>query len=581
MLKKLHIPLLILITTLGGYLRFKGLLFDYPYFFHPDEKTVVSCVYWWLQGHPLAFTAYGALCYKIPGIMLWGVSCLLYINITEVYIFCRLLAMFISALTIPLVYILGKQLASQNAGLIAAFFMATSVIAIQQGHFYVPENLLSFFVVVFFIIAHSQFIQGSRFYAFVIGIMVAIAASVKIIGLLLIIPGMVYIIRKSRNTTATKGSKDLKKYIDHCISFAILISSYILINLESFLKPETFLYNDSLLMNLLMGSGVVKPQWSLHFLAADSFLYPFYNLYYWGLGLPFEILAFCGLAWAISRWRKSGNLAMLSFLIPYLYILCSSYAKFIRYILPSIPLLCVFTGCFIIDMYKIFRSKQAKLYISIALLVVASLTFMYAIAYSSMYNVDTRIEAMQWICNNIPEGSKILLESDYLHYSPSIFLFHQLPAARNESDIIRPCKYYDLDFIDFVSLYEASAYSKPQADGVLYKVCSAIGIQLSMEKNIRAIDVSEILTEKLNSAEYYILSERNYGIYRLLPEQFPIIQRFYERLFSDGFDGRFELIKTFWHKPGLLNFTIDDDPAELTFRIFDHPTIWVFKKKNP
>ena len=50
--------------------------------------------------------------------------------------------------------------------------------------------------------------------------------------------------------------------------------------------------------------------------------------------------------------------------------------------------------------------------------------------------------------------------------------------------------------------------------------------------------------------------------------------------YQDLFDGKlgFELVQTFKVYPALSRWTINDDAAEFTFRLFDHPTVFIFKR---
>ena len=54
-----------------------------------------------------------------------------------------------------------------------------------------------------------------------------------------------------------------------------------------------------------------------------------------------------------------------------------------------------------------------------------------------------------------------------------------------------------------------------------------------------------------------------------------------KQYYRDLFDGRlgFKLVKTFKIYPSLFGLTINDDDAELTFRLFDHPRVFVFLRQ--
>ena len=42
----------------------------------------------------------------------------------------------------------------------------------------------------------------------------------------------------------------------------------------------------------------------------------------------------------------------------------------------------------------------------------------------------------------------------------------------------------------------------------------------------------------------------------------------------------FELVRTYKVYPSLFGITINDDAAELSFRLFDHPRVFIFKRKG-
>jgi hypothetical protein len=63
--------------------------------------------------------------------------------------------------------------------------------------------------------------------------------------------------------------------------------------------------------------------------------------------------------------------------------------------------------------------------------------------------------------------------------------------------------------------------------------------------------------------------------YQHLPlNEYGVMKQYYR----DLLDGRlgFQLVKSFKVYPSLFGRTINDDGVELTFRLFDHPRIFVF-----
>jgi len=88
--------------------------------------------------------------------------------------------------------------------------------------------------------------------------------------------------------------------------------------------------------------------------------------------------------------------------------------------------------------------------------------------------------------------------------------------------------------------------------------------------------VRERLYASLEGVDYIIISNTWMERFLSLPEEFPAEFEFYSRL-QEGTLG-FRLVKVFKVYPEFLGVRIVDDAAELSFRIFDHPAVYVFKR---
>jgi hypothetical protein len=55
-----------------------------------------------------------------------------------------------------------------------------------------------------------------------------------------------------------------------------------------------------------------------------------------------------------------------------------------------------------------------------------------------------------------------------------------------------------------------------------------------------------------------------------------VMKRYYDDLFAGRLG--FQLDRTFKVYPSLFGWEINDDAAELTFRLFDHPRVFVFRR---
>ena len=86
------------------------------------------------------------------------------------------------------------------------------------------------------------------------------------------------------------------------------------------------------------------------------------------------------------------------------------------------------------------------------------------------------------------------------------------------------------------------------------------------------------LYEWLDQADYIVLSSnRLYGSIPRLPSRFPMTTRYYEALFSGELG--FEPLVSFTSRPQLLGIEINDDNADESFTVYDHPRVDIFRKR--
>jgi hypothetical protein len=115
-----------------------------------------------------------------------------------------------------------------------------------------------------------------------------------------------------------------------------------------------------------------------------------------------------------KRWRRAGELLIvLSWPWVYFALVGSFHTKFLRYMLPVIPFLCLWVAWALVRLLFL-RGKWRDLarVVGIAgLVVVLGGTTLYAFAYLNIYNHEhTWIQATRWLCANIPKGSQIMVE---------------------------------------------------------------------------------------------------------------------------------------------------------------------------
>ena len=176
-------------------------------------------------------------------------------------------------------------------------------------------------------------------------------------------------------------------------------------------------------------------------------------------------------------------------------------------------------------------------------------SFLYSLAYMNIYRQPhPAIAATEWAFANIPEGSRILLEGPTPHERPQL----------DGRQMIYP---------------DASFDPRPHNYRFVY-----LEVPRFIDKHKDPVPLRGELQDTLIGVDYIVMTTRWYEGLVNSPEASPVIREYYQSLASGNSD--FELIKEITVYPRVLGFDLKDDWAELNFRVFDHPKVWIFKRKS-
>lgn len=163
--------------------------------------------------------------------------------------------------------------------------------------------------------------------------------------------------------------------------------------------------------------------------------------------------------------------------------------------------------------------------------------FVWPLSFISIYSrPNTRIDASEWINKNIPEGATIAVE----HWDDRIPMFVERNYKFNELNL----------------------YDQPDDE---IKWTS--------------------LSHKINGSSYIIIASnrlyvpiQNLSDCKLYKVCFPTASKYYDDLFSGRLG--FEKVKEFDSSPTIpvLNLPINDQNADESFTVYDHPKIQIYKK---
>ena len=602
-------PILALILVIAAALRLYGLNWDGGHWLHPDERQIyfVALGLDWpgslaealTPDSPLnpRFFAYGSL----PIYLLRLVAALLQPfwpalrDPDNLHLAGRPLAVLFDLGTVYLTYHLARilwrplrqaaptpegsnALRSERGGwpaLLAAAFTGLAVLHIQLAHFYTVDPLLTFFVLLTLVLAAGVARAGGsrpgagRRQQVGLGFALGLALATKISAAPLLFVLFVAYDTRARaadgqplapasrlaRLTATIRPMLLPLLVAAAVFF--LAQPYALLDWRSFLHQTV--------RESQIARGSFGVPYTIQYAGSLPILYSVWQTALWGLALPLGAIAWAGLAASLVRWLRRGSWAdalLLAWAGPYLVITGLLYAKYLRYMQPVVPILCIFAAALLAAIVHKLRRAQPQTpdarepsgahrrsptvlrtaSLLIALLLLASLA--YALAFVSIYAPPhSWASASAWIYRNLPAGSTLAVE----HWDTVLPLIVEVDgvAASPSAYNYRTLNLYDEP--DNAAKWEALAADLAESDALV------------------------------------IASRRLYGSIPRLPDRYPVASRYYDLLFAGELG--FELAGEFTRGPTWLNPRLPPLPGaapgllhpDESFVVYDHPRALVLR----
>ncbi len=490
----------------------------------------------------------------------------------------RGLAAFFDAGTVLLIFLIGRRLYGSKIGLLAALLLATAAFPIQHAHFFVVDPFLTFFttLTLYFCVRIAQ--RGGQWNYALAGLALGLATASKVtgvaiapvIGLAALVnnwPTLAHLGRRLpgspppsleealAETTGTQGLAHLMRP-----ALGLLLAVFIAFLAFRVAQPYAFdtpgwsdLKVWSLRLNarwvddqqnqnnLLSGDAAFPP--SVQWIGRTAYLFPLQNMVLWGMGPALGVAAWGGflyVLWRIAFRREASHLLPAFWVAIYFLFMGRQFSLYMRYFLPLYAPLTLFAAYLLFDVWKAAQEagfgRLGDLWprirpalastVRAAVIAVVALTMLWGIAYVGIYTrANSRVEASDWIRENVPPDSLIATES------------------------------WD-DAMPVGGGYQTVGLAVVEGD--------------SLEKLAEMAD-------SLDRADYVsISSNRNYDSLTRFPAKYPIMIRYYEALFNEELG--FRKVGTFTSYPGLLGLSIPDDSAEESFTVYDHPKVLLFEK---
>lgn len=536
----------ILILLSAFLVRIFSLNWDQGFHLHPDERMLIMVaekVNLFKNLNPDFFN-YGSL----PIYLLKGFSQMIdflfhkdlanYAGMLQVG---RGLSVFFDLISVYLIYKIGQLLFKSNkTALFSSLLYGIAFFPIQNSHFFVVDVLLNTFITGLIYQLLIYFKLPSTKKIIVLSLIFAAMMATKFTAIIfypLISLLMLFVTMKQWNNETIK--KTLLSLVIFHFSFFVF---YFLFMPYAFIEHTKFI--SDIKGQLVMNSNPYIFPYTLQYVGTVPYLYYLKNIFLWGLGPIISILSMFGfivilLNCYIAKKRNILTMKQLNngtiffvFYLLYFLVIGRSAVKFMRYMLPLYPFFSLLAGY---GLYKLYELYKLSAYAILAGVLVWS--FMFLNIYSFPH---TRISATDWILKNIPEGSTLAVE----HWDDRV------PTYGGEK-----YKYQEL-----------TLYDQPDDENKWV-----------------------IINEKLKKSDYIIIaSNRLYIPLSKLNDckKYKVCYlktaEYYQKLFKNKLG--FKKIVEFSAYPNFeilnLKFQINDDLADESFTVYDHPKILIFKKSE-
>jgi hypothetical protein len=572
------ILLLALILAAGAALRLYGWNWDGGHWLHPDERQIyfVALELEWPHslGEALSpdsplnprFFAYGSLSFYLLrlGEALLSLGWPAVRHPENLHLAGRLLATAIDLGTVFLTYRLAHRLVLGGWGLAqgqerdgpsapggvpdsqaspgpvrfaaaAAALVSLAVLPVQLAHFYTADTLLAFAVVLTLNLAADVAQGAGRPRQIALGIALGLALGIKLNAASLILSVVVARHVQPSSTPArdeaprTRLSTTLRRSIA-----TSLVAGFVFIAVQPYALIDWPRFLEHTLREAQIAQGSLQVPYTLQYEGTVPLLYSIWQTALWGLGPPLGLVAWTGLAMSTFRWLRDGGWAdalLLSWAGPYLIVTGFLQTRYLRYMLPLVPVLCIFSARALADL----RPRRLRI---AGIGLVGAGTLGYALLLVSVYATPhSWIEASAWIYREVPEGSTLAVE----HWDTPLPLPLEMEGSSWRSDA------YDIRVL--------AIYAEPD-------------------------DASKWaeLAGTLADADYLIIASRRlYGSIPRRPDRYPLATRYYRLLFNGELG--FEVVGEFTRGPQVLNPRLPPLPGaapallrpDESFVVYDHP----------
>jgi 4-amino-4-deoxy-L-arabinose transferase-like glycosyltransferase len=425
--------LLAVIVLVAIFFRSWGLSYGLPGLNHPDEPDKVAIAqrmvrtgdlnpHYFKKGTLLIYaTAVSELAYFATGRVLgWFDSLddlaepkfLVYgtgwTALPGTFLAPRWLTVLVGAASVILVYVIAAGAASDlRAGLAAAAFAAVAPVAVENSRYIAVDAYAVFFclAVVVFSLRIYRFGRLRDFIASGLAAGFAIGSKYPA-GLILVAPLLAHLLGRGRAPVGLKGIAALAGVAVAAAIGFFATTPYALLAPQEFVRDFVFEKRHYTTGHVGMEGGAVA----------------FYADVLWNTeGAILCVLAVAGVSWLAFADRRLAAV-LLVFPIVYFASIAGLPVRNARTLLPALPFLYVFAGIAVAVLWRRLAALERGRAVAMA---VAAALFVWALSFAAdrtayaARRADSRTaveNARRWVEDNVPPGSRVLLES----YAPYV-----------------------------------------------------------------------------------------------------------------------------------------------------------------
>ncbi len=492
-------------------LRLNGVSFGLPALNDPDEPLFMMTAMEMLRnqslnpgwfGHPATTTLYclALVILSVGGFAIGSgqfpnvdaFAAAVYADPALVWLPARLVIVACGVICVWLTWRMGRKLGDERTGLIAALFLAVNAIHIEYSQLIRTDVQASVLMMLCALVSIRILREGRTRDYLLAGLFVGLACATKWpAALIAISPFCAGVYRRSL------GHRELHRLALFCAASAatlIVVSPYLILD------------SAALMRNL---AGEARP---IHPGATGG---NFVEVLAWyvthPLGRSFGFLGIClaalGLFWPADG-RREWLIAVMPGIFVFAVVICMQSLQWERWVVPLLPFLALAAAralCGIADRLRAWRGAQMRWFEPLAALVIALPMANSARVEAVERTHDTRQIASQWITQNVPAGSTILLEHAGLDLLSGPWQFR-----------------FPLGSAGCVDARQALSGKVRYADVETQRRSSPI------------VDIGYVDEQKLSTcqADYAVLS--NYDRYRASPEHFGTQIARYDSIIQNG-----------------------------------------------